>query len=201
MGSEMCIRDRERQEEGKGKKPERPEIEASADQIDEAADSSMDTSMIDAPLPTVETPGAAGQETAEGEEATSAEAKKSEDSKEPAEDEKRKKRTIEPPVVPDHNFRLVVHILAARECNGKTFRDTLSTINNLSAIPGARDVIGNELVAQAQALSDTILGDLEDLLPHIHQAKTGTDMQGLALSKFSPASSDQAKLLLSLIHI
>ncbi|CAG8876549.1 unnamed protein product [Penicillium nalgiovense] len=191
----LLRREKERQEEGKGKDPERPQIEAPADQAAEAADSSMDTSMTDAPLPTVETPGAPGQETAEGEEATSAEAKKSEDSKEPAGDEKRKKRTIEPPVVPDHNFRLVVHILAARECNGKTFRDTLSTINNLSAIPGARDVIGNELVAQAQALSDTILGDLEDLLPHIHQAKTGTDMQGLALAKFSPASSDQAKLL------
>ncbi|KAJ5449140.1 E3 ubiquitin ligase domain of unknown function DUF908 [Penicillium cf. griseofulvum] len=191
----LLRREKERQEDGKGKKPESPQIEASADQPAETADSSMDTSMTDAPLPTVETPGAPGQEAAEGEEATSTEAKKSEDSKEPAEDEKRKKRTIEPPVVPDHNLRLVVQILAARECNGKIFRDTLSTINNLSAVPGARDVIGNELVAQAQALSDTILADLGDLLPHIHQAKTGTDMQGLALAKFSPASSDQAKLL------
>ncbi|KAJ5823167.1 E3 ubiquitin ligase domain of unknown function DUF913 [Penicillium robsamsonii] len=191
----LLRREKERQEDGKGKKPERSQIEASADQLAEAADSSMDTSMTDAPLPTVETPGAPGQETAEGEEATSTEAKESEDSKNPAEDEKRKKRTIEPPIVPDHNLRLVVQILAARECNGKIFRDTLSTINNLSAVPGARDVIGNELVAQAQALSDTILSDLGDLLPHIHQAKTGTDMQGLALAKFSPASSDQAKLL------
>ncbi|KAI2730715.1 hypothetical protein CBS147332_2567 [Penicillium roqueforti] len=190
----LLRREKERQEEDKGKKPERPQIEASAEPA-EAADSSMDTSMTDAPLPTVETSEVPSEETAEGEEATSAEAKKPEDSKEPTGDGKRKKRTIEPPVVPDHNFRLVVHILAARECNGKIFRDTLSTINNLSAIPGARDVIGNELVAQAQALSDTILGDLEDLLPHIHQAKTGTDMQGLALAKFSPASSDQAKLL------
>ncbi|KAI3128940.1 hypothetical protein DTO039G3_6454 [Penicillium roqueforti] len=190
----LLRREKERQEEDKGKKPERPQIEASAEPA-EAADSSMDTSMTDAPLPTVETSEVPSEETAEGEEATSAEAKKPEDSKEPTGDGKRKKRTIEPPVVPDHNFRLVVHILAARECNGKIFRDTLSTINNLSAIPGARDVIGNELVAQAQALSDTILGDLEDLLPHIRQAKTGTDMQGLALAKFSPASSDQAKLL------
>ncbi|KAJ5138802.1 uncharacterized protein N7515_003650 [Penicillium bovifimosum] len=188
----LLRREKERQEEEKGKQPERAQVEEPTGQ---AADSTEDTSMTDAPLPTVETAGAPGQETAEGGEATSAEAGKPEDSDKQVEDEKRKKRTIEPPVVPDHNFRLVVHILAARECNGKTFRDTLSTINNLSAIPGARDVIGNELVAQAQALSDTILGDLEDLLPHIHQAKTGTDMQGLALAKFSPASSDQAKLL------
>ena len=56
-------------------------------------------------------------------------------------------------------------------------------------------MIGNELVGQAQALSDTILADLEELLPYIHQSETGTDMQGLALAKFSPPSSDQAKLL------
>jgi E3 ubiquitin-protein ligase HUWE1 len=186
----LLRREKERQEEAsKGKKSEDAPAEESTDPPAEAGDSGMDTSMTDAPLPTVETPEVPGQATAEGAEGAS------DESKEPAEDEKRKKRAIEPPVVPDHNFRLVVHILAARECNGKTFRDTLSTINNLSAVPGARDVIGNELVAQAQALSDTILGDLEDLLPHIHQAKTGTDMQGLALAKFSPASSDQAKLL------
>ncbi|CAG8040464.1 unnamed protein product [Penicillium salamii] len=191
----LLRREKERQEEAdKGKKPEGAEVEEHNDQPAEAPDTAMDTSMIDAPLPTVETSENTGQETTETEDA-SAEDKKPTDPKEPAEEEKRKKRTIEPPVVPDHNFRLVVHILAARECNGKTFRDTLSTINNLSAVPGARDVIGNELVAQAQALSDTILRDLEDLLPHINQAKTGTDMQGLALAKFSPASSDQAKLL------
>ncbi|KAJ5762426.1 uncharacterized protein N7511_005808 [Penicillium nucicola] len=186
----LLRREKERQEE-KGKKPEEP-VKGLVEEPAQAGDSGMDTSMTDAPLPTVETTEITGQETIEGGEDDD---KKPEESKEPAEDEKRKKRSIEPPVVPDHNFRLVVHILAARECNGKTFRDTLSTINNLSAVPGARDVIGNELVAQAQALSDTILGDLEDLLPHIHQAKTGTDMQGLALAKFSPASSDQAKLL------
>lgn len=112
-----------------------------------------------------------------------------------ANEEKSKKRTIEPPVIPDHNLQLVVGILAARECNGKTFRETLSTINNLSAIPGAKDVIGKELISQAQALSEAILINLDELLPHIEQASSGTDVQGLALSKFSPASSDQAKLL------
>lgn len=113
----------------------------------------------------------------------------------PTEEEKPKRRTIEPPVVPETNLKKVVHILAARECNGKTFRETLSTINNLSAIPGAKDVIGKELISQAQALSTTIQSDLDELLQHIHQAKSGTEMQGLALSKFSPPSSDQAKLL------
>lgn len=189
----LLRREKEKQEEDKGKKPEEAATEESTDQPAEPIESGTDTAMTDAPLPTVETAEVQEDQEAAAEEGEAT--KKGEDSKEPTDEEKRKRRTIEPPVVPDHNFRLVVHILAARECNGKTFRDTLSTINNLSSIPSARDVIGNELVGQAQSLSDTILADLEDLLPHIHQAKTGTDMQGLALAKFSPASSDQAKLL------
>ncbi|KDB27164.1 hypothetical protein H109_01035 [Trichophyton interdigitale MR816] len=111
------------------------------------------------------------------------------------EDRKKKVRTIDPPVVPEYNLRLVVHILSARECNGRTFRETLSTINNLSSIPGAKEIIGKELVGQAQTLSKSILVDLEELIPHITSAESGTDVQGMALAKFSPASSDQAKLL------
>lgn len=192
----LLRREKERQEEEKkGKEPEETKTDQQApagdshESTENTADTTMTDAPLDAPLPTVEGSDEQGAKgTTEGD-------KKDDDAEEPIEEEKRKRRAIEPPVVPDHNFRLVVHILAARECNGKTFRETLSTINNLSAIPGARDVIGTELVSQAQGLSDTILGDLEELLPHIHQSKTGTDMQGLALAKFSPASSDQAKLL------
>ncbi|OJK04143.1 hypothetical protein ASPACDRAFT_39759 [Aspergillus aculeatus ATCC 16872] len=191
----LLRREKERQEEEtKGKKSEQPKLEqGSSDQQQSASaeqeSSTADATMTDAPVPTVETT----QTSAQAEEY--AEASTGDKAKGPAEEEKHKKKTLEPPVVPDHNLQLVVHILAARECNGKTFRDTLSTINNLSAVPGARDVIGNELVRQAQALSTVILTDLDELLSHIHQARTGTDMQGLALAKFSPASSDQAKLL------
>ncbi|KAL8846980.1 MAG: hypothetical protein Q9221_007953 [Calogaya cf. arnoldii] len=113
-----------------------------------------------------------------------------------SDDEKAKKqRTLTPPVVPEENLRLVVNILAARECSAKTFRDTLSTINNLSAIPDAKDVFGKGLIEQAQDLGQSILNDLDELIPQIKQAESGTDIQGMALSKFSPASSDQAKLL------
>jgi E3 ubiquitin-protein ligase HUWE1 len=196
-------KEKQEEEEGKGKKPEQAQVaEPSADQEHAAQPSETmdpaagtDATMTDAPAATVE--GAepqAAQATAQ-EDAAPVEADKAETAKETVEDDKPKRKTIEPPVVPDQNLRLVVHILAARECNGKTFRETLSTINNLSAIPGARDVIGNELVNQALSLCTTILTDLDELLSHIHQARTGTDMQGLALAKFSPASSDQAKLL------
>ncbi|KAJ5949254.1 hypothetical protein N7454_000838 [Penicillium verhagenii] len=193
----LLRREKEKQEEEKGKKAEveaAPVEETSNEQNQtaQATEPGTDTTMTDAPLPTVETTeGQSAEDATDDKEET----KEAGGDEKPAEEEKRKRKSIEPPVVPDHNFRMVVHILAARECNGKTFRETLSTINNLSAIPGARDVIGNELVSQAQSLSDIILGDLEELLPYIHQSKTGTDMQGLALAKFSPASSDQAKLL------
>ncbi len=107
----------------------------------------------------------------------------------------KKQRTLTPPVIPEENLRLVVNILAARECSAKTFRDTLSTINNLSAIPGTRDIFGKGLIEQAQALAQAILADFDNLVPQIEEAEFGTDVQAMALAKFSPASSDQAKLL------
>lgn len=119
-----------------------------------------------------------------------------EETKESSEEEKvKKQRTLTPPVVPEENLRLVVNILAARECSAKTFRDTLSTINNLSAIPEAKEIFGKGLIEQAQDLGQSILDDLDELVPQIQQAESGADIQGMALNKFSPASSDQAKLL------
>ena len=121
---------------------------------------------------------------------------KPDESKNSTEEEKvKKQRTLTPPVVPEENLRLVVSILAARECTAKTFRDTLSTINNLSAIPGAKEVFGKGLIEQAQDLAQSILKDLDELVPQIQKAESGTDIRGMALAKFSPASSDQAKLL------
>lgn len=137
-----------------------------------------------------------GDQSAERQEAPAVEAESKEnEEKKPAEDEKKKARALTPPVVPEENLRLVVNILAARECSAKTFRDTLSTINNLSGIPGAKEVFGKGLIEQAQDLGKSILQDLDELVPQIKQAESGTEIQGVALAKFSPASSDQAKLL------
>lgn len=118
---------------------------------------------------------------------------KKEESKE--EEKPKKQRTLVPPVVPEHNLRLVVNILTARECSSKTFRETLATMQNLSAIPDAKDIFGAELIRQAQGLGSTILGHLDVLVNQIKSAENGTEIQGLALSNFSPASPDQAKLL------
>lgn len=115
--------------------------------------------------------------------------------KEEAEDKSKKTRNLNPPEVPEQNLRLVVSILAAPECNGKTFRDTLSTITNLSAVTGAKETFGTELIKLADELGASILQDLSELVTQVSNARTSTDVQGMALSKFSPASSDQAKLL------
>lgn len=107
----------------------------------------------------------------------------------------KKLRAFTPPVIPEHNLKLVINIFVARECSSKTFRETLSTIKNLSAIPGAKEAFGHELIRKAQGLGEVILVDLGDLLPQIQKASTGTEIQGVALAKFSPGGSDQNKLL------
>lgn len=115
--------------------------------------------------------------------------------------EKKKSRELTPPEVPEENIRLVVNILAARECPSKTFSDTLDIIKNLSAIPGAKEVFGRELVRQAQELGQTVLIDLEELATQINSAQTGTDLQGLALANFSSSGSKQRKLLRVLLAL
>jgi E3 ubiquitin-protein ligase HUWE1 len=133
----------------------------------------------------------AAENTEGGEVSTSKEPEKAETTKEA----EKKPRPMIPPVIPEHNLQLVIKIFTARECSSKTFRETLSTIKNLSAIPGAKAVFGRELIAQAQGLGATILGDLNELLPQIERATDGTEIQGVALAKFSPSGSDQGKLL------
>lgn len=113
---------------------------------------------------------------------------------EDASKQEKKVHVFTPPVIPEHNLRLVTNIFCC-ECNSKTFRETISTIKNLSTIPGAKAIFGKELIAKARALGEVILVDLQDLLPQIQKARTGTEIQGVALAKFSPPASDQHKLL------
>ncbi|KAB5586032.1 hypothetical protein GE09DRAFT_1210617 [Coniochaeta sp. 2T2.1] len=109
--------------------------------------------------------------------------------------EANKVRTLTPPTIPEYNLKLVTNIFVARECSSDTFRNTISTIKNLSNIPGAKRVFGEELVRQARVLSENIVADLDELLPHIQKAESGTQIQGVALAKFSPGASEQNKLL------
>ncbi|KAI1431794.1 hypothetical protein GGR50DRAFT_697649 [Xylaria sp. CBS 124048] len=104
-------------------------------------------------------------------------------------------KQLQPPTIPDVDLMLIIKIFVARECSSKTFKETLSTIKNLSVIPGALLIFGSELARQAQVLSEKIVVHLDELLPHIQNANTGTEIQGVALAKFSPGASDQNKLL------
>ncbi len=155
---------------------------------------SANSAMPDAPADTVAEEVAGIEPVASG--SSSDPEPKPEEAKDALEEQQVKKQhMLTPPVVPEENLRLVVNILAARECSAKTFRDTLSTINNLSAIPDAKKIFGRGLIEQAQDLAQSILGDIDELVPQIQEAESGADIQGMALTKFSPASSDQAKLL------
>jgi E3 ubiquitin-protein ligase HUWE1 len=131
--------------------------------------------------------------TAEGEATKDKEEPKDEKAKE--DDKKKSRQPPSPPYVPEHNLRLVVNILTAQECSSKTFRETLATMQNLSGIPGSKDVFGAELIRQAQGLGAIILGHLAELEQQINNAGNGTEVQGLALAHFSSASSEQSKLL------
>ncbi|KAF9291581.1 hypothetical protein BGZ88_006823 [Linnemannia elongata] len=104
-------------------------------------------------------------------------------------------QALKPPVIPDHCIQLVIRVLTAGECSSRTFQYTLSVIQNLSALEGARDVITAELVRAARELGAGILTDLGTLSETLTNAMTGVDVQGVVLEQFTPASSKQAKLL------
>jgi len=105
-----------------------------------------------------------------------------------------KKKELTPPEIPEKSLRSIINVLTARECGGKTFRDTLSAINNLSAIPEARHIFGQELIKRAHQLATTIQKDLGNLIQTLKGAEDEMEAQTLALANFSPAGSDQAKL-------
>lgn len=110
-------------------------------------------------------------------------------------DDKKKARQVKFPEIPDEHLSLVINIIAARECNGRTFQNTLEIISQLSFIPGTRQVFGRELIRRAKELAQEVLHDLTDLPGQISEAKSSIDMQGRALSSLSASGSHQNRLL------
>lgn len=146
----------------------------------------QDTDMTGVPNTTTVAEAEAGGSAAKPEEAT------------PEDDKSKKPRPLASPEIPEDNLRLVAKILAARECNSKVFQETLNVISNLSPIPGAKEVFGQELLGIAKELARSTLQDLDSLTVQVSNANSSTDVQGIALAKFSPAGSDQTKLLRAL---
>ncbi|KAJ2962784.1 hypothetical protein NQZ79_g2089 [Umbelopsis isabellina] len=100
-----------------------------------------------------------------------------------------------PPVIPEPYIKMVVHVLTTGECSSRTFQYTLNVISHLSALEGAQQVITQELVADASQSGAQIRDDLKELHSVMENTMSGVDIQGTTLTKFSPASSQQAKLL------
>lgn len=98
------------------------------------------------------------------------------------------------PQIPDPTLRLIVNILTIGECSGRTFQQSLALIQNLSNIPDARDVIAQELKGKAQEFGQTLYSDLDELAVALQKSSSDATTSAVA-SKFSPASSTQAKLL------
>ncbi|KAJ6625623.1 hypothetical protein B0H10DRAFT_1782772 [Mycena sp. CBHHK59/15] len=99
-----------------------------------------------------------------------------------------------PPQVPHPVLRLIVNILTIGECSGRTFQQSLALIQHLSYIPDARDVVAQELKSKAQEFGLSLYTDLDELAADLRTSQ-GDVMVGSVASKFSPASSVQAKLL------
>lgn len=99
-----------------------------------------------------------------------------------------------PPQIPNSTLRLIVNILTIGECSGRTFQQSLALIQHLSYIPDSRDVIANELKAKAQEFGQTLYTDLDELAVALQEFQSSVMVSSVA-TKFSPASSTQAKLL------
>ncbi|PUU81079.1 hypothetical protein B9Z19DRAFT_1122593 [Tuber borchii] len=106
------------------------------------------TTMEPANENTTVAPETSAAATAEGQSSESKDGASNTDRKKD-DDMRRRLRHLVPPVSPEHNLRLVVNILTARECSSKTFRETLSIMQNLSAIPEGKVFFGADSIRQA----------------------------------------------------
>ncbi|KAF7315636.1 hypothetical protein MIND_00079100 [Mycena indigotica] len=98
------------------------------------------------------------------------------------------------PQIPQPVLRLIVNILTTGDCSARTFQQSLALIQHLSYIPDARDVIAQELKSRAQEFGLGLYTDLDELAADLRGSE-GDALVGSVASKFSPASSPQAKLL------
>ena len=99
-----------------------------------------------------------------------------------------------PPQIPHPTLRLIVNILTIGECSGRTFQHTLALIQHLFCIPDSREIIAQELRVKAQDFGQSISRGLDTLTLALRSKVLHEDTPTSAIAKFSPASSDQAKL-------
>lgn len=99
-----------------------------------------------------------------------------------------------PPQIPHPALRSIVNILTIGECSSRTFQHTLGLIQHLSFLPDARGVVAQELKVKAHDFGSNLSADLDELIKALN-CSARNDLPASIVTKFSPASSDQAKLL------
>lgn len=109
--------------------------------------------------------------------------------------EKKPAKLDHPPYIPENRMKLISETLIAKECTSHAFQKLITVMQNLSTIDGVKKMFGAELVSQALIIGPRILNDLNDLTELIKSSEKGSDIPPSSVSKFSSASSDQAKLL------
>lgn len=99
-----------------------------------------------------------------------------------------------PPQIPHPALRSIVNILTIGECSGRTFQHTLALIQHLSFLADARGTVAQELKVKAHDFGSNLQADLDELITALN-TNTQDDLPASVVTRFSPASSDQAKLL------
>jgi len=100
-----------------------------------------------------------------------------------------------PPELSSQNLSMVANILDANEVSGRTFSNTLALLQYFSFLPGARQVISEELTSRAKQHGAALVPSLSSLTKVLQSALTQEDVPAAILAHFTSAWSLQAKLL------
>lgn len=100
-----------------------------------------------------------------------------------------------PPYIPDSKLKILTDTLIAKECTSHAFQKLVSSMQFLINLDYVKEFFGNELVSQALKLGPKLLNDVNDLSELIKSVGKGSDIPPSFISKFSSASSEQAKFL------
>lgn len=105
------------------------------------------------------------------------------------------RRQLVAPEIPKENLQLVINLVTADACSGKTFQHTLATIYHLSILTDAKTAISEELVRQGRGFVPNIEADLDKLTTSITTKDTPNELRRSAMANFSSGNSEQAKFL------
>ena len=97
------------------------------------------------------------------------------------------------PVIPPQVLRLVSNCLTTGECSSRNFSQTLLVMQYLSHIPGAKDVLLQDIHTRAMSLGKALREELTALEAALQHPSFQSDHS--ALSAFSSPTSKQAQLL------